>query len=45
MNEGKKVLLLIKSFLVNKKCTQKAVNNAVFQGSLKKTHIEYRNKE
>ena len=30
-----KVLLLIKSFVVDKKITQKAVNNAVFGGSLK----------
>ena len=30
IRKGKKVLLLVKSFAVDKKCTQKAVNNAVF---------------
>ena len=30
INKGKKVLLLIKSFVVDKKRTQKAVNDAVF---------------
>ena len=41
-----------KSFAIDKKfcCwqkkrAQKAVNNAVFLGSLKQNHIEYRNKE
>ena len=30
INKGKKVLLLIESFVVDKKRTQKAVNDAVF---------------
>ena len=29
INKGKKVLLLTKSFVIDKKCTQKPVNNAV----------------
>ena len=33
------VLLLIKSFVIDKKHTQQAVNNAVFLGSLKKPHL------
>lgn len=42
VNKGKKVLL-IKCFVVDKKkkkLMQKAVNNVVFEGSLK-NHIEY----
>ena len=33
------VLLLIKSFVIDKKHTQQAINNAVFQGFLKKPHL------
>ena len=33
------VFLLIKGFVIVKKHTQEAVNNAVFQGSLKKPHL------
>ena len=44
VNKDKKVLLLIKGFVVHNKCTQKAVNNAAFQGS-PKHQTEQRNKE
>ena len=44
LRKGKKVLLSIKRFVVDKKHTQKVVNNASFKGSLKK-NTEYRNKK
>ena len=40
---NKIIVIVDKSFVVDKKCTQKAANNAVFKGSLKKT--EHINKE